>query len=127
VILQLEFDACALACHQHASDDTALYPDLATFTDNKAFRFGPRVEIETTPLVSGGIDAARIALQHINGTLISDEPVLVLPGDANRGADLVSYSGETVSEIDRRRGRRWERETKEEGCKSAPGAVVMRW
>jgi hypothetical protein len=30
-----------------------------------------------------------------------------------------SYSGKTVSEIDRERGGRWERETKEEGRKSA--------
>src|SRR5260221_65857 len=83
-------------------DVTTVYADLATFSDNKALRSGPRVEIETTPLVPGGIDAARIALQDIDGTFISDEPVLVLPDNANRGADLVSYSGETVSEIDRR-------------------------
>ena len=127
MILHLELNACAFACHKHTSEDTALHPDLATFTDNKALRCGPRVETETTSLVPIGIDAARIPLQHVDETLISDEPVLVLPRDANRGADLVSYSGETVSEIDRRRGGRWERETKEEGRKSAPGAVVMRW
>jgi len=66
-------------------------------------------------------------LQHIDGALVSDEPVLVSPGSANRGADLVSYSGETVSKIEGRRGGRRERETKEEGRKTAPGAVVMRW
>src|SRR6266478_6610798 len=127
VILHLKLDASALACHQHASADTALDPDLAAVTDDKTLRCGPRVKIETITLVPGGIDAARIALQNINGTLVSNEPILVLPGNANRGADLVSYSGETVSEIDGRRGGRWERETKEEGRKSTPGAVVMRW
>jgi hypothetical protein len=66
-----------------------LYP--ATVTDNKALRCGPRVEIKITSLVRGGTDAARIALQHIDGTPISDEPVLVLPGGANKDTDLVVF------------------------------------
>jgi len=115
VILHLKLDASALDCYQHASKDTGLYPDLATFTDNKPFWRWPRVKTEAIPFVPGGIDAARVALQHVDGALVSDEPVLVFPGDANRGADLVSYSGKSVSEIDGRRGGRRERETKEEG------------
>ena len=126
MILHLELDASALACYQHASEDTGLYPDLATFTNNEALRHVPRVKVDTIPLVRGGIDAARVALQHVDRALVGDEPVLVFPGDANRGADLVSYSCKAISEIDGRWGRGWERETKEEGRKSAPGAVVMR-
>lgn len=126
VILHLELDASALACHKHASEDTGLHPDLATFADNKALWHIPRVKTDTIPLVRDGIDAARAALQHVDGAFVSDEPVLIFPDDANRGADLVSYSGKSVSEIDGRWGRGWERETKEEGRKSAPGAVVMR-
>jgi hypothetical protein len=125
VILNLELDACALACNQHASEDTGLHPDLATFTNNKALRGGPRVKIESIPLFPSGIDAARAALEHVDRALVGDEPVLIFPGDANRGADLVSYSGKSVSKIDGRRGGWWERETKEEGRKSTPGAVVM--
>jgi hypothetical protein len=93
VILHLELDASALACYQYASEDTGLYPDLATFTDNKTLRRGPRVKTEAIPFVPGGIDVARVAL-----------PVLVLPGDANRGAELVSYPEKPISEIDGRRG-----------------------
>jgi hypothetical protein len=126
VILHLELDASALACHQHAPEDTGLYPDLATFTNNKALRRGPRVIIETIPYVPGCICAAGVALQHVDGAFVSDESVLVFPGDANRGANLVSYSGKPVSEIDGGWGGVWERETKEEGRKAAPGAVVMR-
>jgi hypothetical protein len=126
VILHLELDASALSYHQHASEDTGLHPDLATFTNNEALRHVPRVKVDTIPFVRGGIDAARVALQHVDGALVGDEPVLVFPGDANRSADLVSYSCKSVSEIDGRWGRGWERETKEEGRKSAPGAVVMR-
>ena len=127
MILHLKLDTSALAGYQHASKDTALDPDLASFTNNKTLWCGPRVKIEATTLSPSGIDAARISLQNIYGTLVCNKPVLVFPGDANRGADLVSYPGETVSEIDGRRGGRWERETKEEGCKSAPGAMVVRW
>jgi hypothetical protein len=126
VILQLELDVSALTCHEHASDDTGLHPYLATFTDNKALRRVPRVKIDIIPLVLGSTEATRAALQHVDGALVGDEPVLVFPGDADGGADLVSYSGKSVSEIDGRRGGRWERETKEEGRKSAPRAVVMR-
>jgi hypothetical protein len=44
-----------------------------------------------------------------------------------RGMDLISYSSETVSEIDRWNRGRWNGEMKEEGRKFTPGTVVMGW
>ena len=126
MILHLELDVSALTCHEHASGDTGLHPYLATFTDNKTLRRVPRVKLDIIPLVLGSTEAARAALQHVDEALVGDEPVLVFPGNADGGADLISYPGKSVSKIDRWRGGGWERETKEEGCKSAPRAVVMR-
>ena len=120
VILHLQLDASALARHQHASEDTGLYPDLATLTDNKGLGRLPRIRTQS------GIVAVGVPLQNVDRTLVIDESVLVFPGDAHCCADLVSYPSKAVSEIDRRRGGGRKRKTEEEGSKSAPGTVVMR-
>jgi hypothetical protein len=119
VILDLQLDAGALAGHQHASDNSALYPDLAALTDNKGLGRLPRIRTQIDIVTVG------VPLQNVDRALVSDESVLVFPSDAHCGADLVSYPSKAVSEIDRRRGGGRKRETEEEGSKSAPGTVVM--
>jgi len=104
VILYLELDAGALACHQHASKNPALHPDLAALTDNKSLGRWPRVKVQVAFSYLSGIVVARAPLQNVDWALVSNKPVLVLPGDAHRGADLVSDSGEAVSKVNRRRG-----------------------
>jgi hypothetical protein len=120
VILHLQLDTSALARHQHASEHTGLYPNLATLTYDKSFRCWPRIKTQSGVVVVG------VPLQNVNRALVSDESVLVFPGDAHCCADLVSYPSKAVSEVDRRRGGGRKRETEEEGRKSAPGTVVMR-
>jgi hypothetical protein len=126
VILYLELDAGALACHQHASKDSALHPDLAALTDNKGFGRRPRVKVQVAFPYLSSVVVAGAPLQNVDWTLVSNEPVLVLPGDAHRGADFVSDSGEAISKVDRRRGGWWETETEEKGGESASGTMVMR-
>ena len=78
VILHLQFDASALACHQHASEDTRLDPNLASFTDYQPPRGGPCVKIQTTSPFPGGT-VAGVPLQNVHRAFVGDEPVLIFP------------------------------------------------
>jgi hypothetical protein len=126
VVLHLELDAGALARHQHATKNPALHPDLAALTDNKGLGRWPRVKVQVAFSYLSGILVGRAPLQNVDWALVSNKPVLVLPGDAHRGADLISDSGEAVSKVDRRRGGWWETETEEKGGETAPSTMVMR-
>jgi hypothetical protein len=53
VILHLQLDAGAFPCDQYAPKDTGLHPNLSTLTDDKAFRYGPRVGIKTAVFLDG--------------------------------------------------------------------------
>lgn len=124
MILDLQLDASALTCHQFAPDDLCLHPDLATLADNQTLWRSPPVKVQTIVPQPGGI-VTKVPLENVDWGLVCNEPDLVLPGDGDGCADIVSYSCEPVSEIDGRwRGVR-EREAEEEGSESAPGRVVV--
>jgi hypothetical protein len=62
VILHLQLDAGALACHKHAADNSALDPDLAALTNDEGLGRWPRVIAQVASSYLGSIRVARVLL-----------------------------------------------------------------